>query len=254
MGRPARWRIGRAALWVAAGLVAGMVAVLWTGGIFAEPDRTITKIATVQDKAANTGPKPSMGTKEDPPEGTSGGAGRRPGVKRKTGMTPAGIKVPADTGAARLVVHVAGAVKDPGIVTLRQGSRVHEAISAAGGPQQKAQLDAINLAARVQDGQQLYVPAEGEEPDSEVAGPGTAAGAAAAGAAGTAASGAAPLININTADAAELSTLPGVGPVLSGRIVDWRLEHGAFESVAELDAVSGIGEKMLATLGDLVTV
>jgi competence protein ComEA len=249
-----RWRIGRAAVWVAAGLVAGMVAVLWMGGAFADPERSVTKIDTTQDKPPRADAKASTNGVENPPDDSSAGPGQRPGRAPKAEMTPAGIKKPAAAEAARLIVHVAGAVKDPGVVTLQQGSRVHEAISAAGGPQQKAQLDAINLAAALEDGQQLYVPTEGEEPVNGTPGSGAATGGTAAGSASPSGSEAAPLVNINTADAAELSTLPGVGPVLSGRIVDWRTEHGAFGSVAELDAVSGIGEKMLATLGELVTV
>lgn len=253
-----RWRIGRAAVWVAAGLVAGMVAVLWMGGAFADPDRSVTRIDTAQDKPSRADARPSTSEVEKPPDDSSAGPGQRSVGAPKADMTPAGIKKPAGAEAAKLIVHVAGAVNDPGVVTLRQGSRVHEAISAAGGPQQKAQLDAINLAAALEDGQQLYVPTEGEEPVNGPPGSGAAAGGTSAGsAAGSASpsgSEAAPLVNINTADAAELSTLPGVGPVLSGRIVDWRTEHGAFGSVAELDAVSGIGEKMLATLGELVTV
>lgn len=247
-GHRTRWRIGHAAVWVAAGLVVGMVAVLWMGGMFAEPARTVTKIATNQNE-------PSAPSREETP-GNNGGSLPTTGGKGKK-MTPAGVKAPASPAPEKLVVHVAGAVKDPGIVTLQQGSRVHEAISAAGGPQDKAQLDAINLAATVQDGQQLYVPTHAEQPVNGTAGPGAAGSGTTAAADGTTiggAAGAEPLININTADAAELSKLPGVGPVLSERIVDWRAEHGAFESVAELDAVSGIGEKMLATLGELVTV
>lgn len=253
-----RWRIGRAAIWVAAGLVAGLVAVLWVGGAFADPERDVTRIAAAQDKPSGADGKPSTGREENPPDDSSGGSGQKSGRKPKAEMTPAGIKMPAGSGSTKLIVHVAGAVKDPGVVTLQQGSRVHEAISAAGGPEQQAQLDAINLAATLQDGQQLYVPAQGEAPASAIPGSGVAAGGTAAGSpapgAGPAGPEAAPLVNINTADAAELSTLPGVGPVLSGRIVDWRTEHGPFGSVAELDAVSGIGEKMLAALGELVTV
>lgn len=256
--RRLRWRISRPAAWVAAGLIAGVISVLWVAGAFAEPDRAVTRIDTAWNMPAKDGSSPRETSVEEP-AGNSGAASSAQTTKTpQADLAPAGVRSPAQAGPSMLVVHVAGAVKDPGIVTLQQGSRVHEAISAAGGAQRKAQLAAVNLAAAVEDGQQLYVPERGELPrDGRGAAAPPPAGSAAAPAGpatGGAASEAAPLVNINTANATELSTLPGVGPVLSGRIVDWRAEHGAFSSVTELDAVSGIGEKMLATLGELVTV
>ncbi len=254
--------------------------MLWLTGAFAEPERTVTKIATAGGAAAAAGApggqddsggstgggigNSDSGGSESSGVGNSGGTAGQSERKRKTGAAVAGGRPTATAGSAgeqgdKLVVHVAGAVKDPGIVTLEQGSRVHEAVTAAGGPRNKAQLGAINLAAPVQDGQQLYVPERGEVPANGTAAsgsePATGSGSVSE-ASGNAESGAepTPVVNINTADETELSTLPGVGPVLSGRIVDWRKEHGAFGSVAELDAVSGIGEKMMATLTGLVTV
>jgi competence protein ComEA len=137
----------------------------------------------------------------------------------------------------RLLVHVVGAVRTPGLYRLDDGSRVDDAIRAAGGPKPKADLDAINLAAPVADGQQVVVPVRGR---------GTAsAGAASSGAA-------AGPVHLNTATLEELDTLPGIGPVTAQKILDYRHEHGAFSSVDELDAVPGIGPARLAELKKLV--
>jgi competence protein ComEA len=137
----------------------------------------------------------------------------------------------------RLLVHVVGAVRTPGLYRLDDGSRVDDAIGAAGGPRPKADLDAINLAAPVADGQQVIVPVRGS---------GTAA--AGAGSSGTAAG----RVHLNTASLEQLDTLPGVGPVTAQKILDYRDQHGAFSSVDELDAVPGIGPTRLAELKELV--
>jgi len=151
-----------------------------------------------------------------------------------------------------VVLHVLGAVADPGIVELPLGSRVVDAIAAAGGPTDAADLAAVNLARVVVDGEQLRLPAVGEVV------PGAAGPAGSAGGAGTvggASSGVADgRININTADAAGLEQLPGVGPAIAARIIAWRDENGPFRSVDELTAVSGIGERTLDGLRDQATV
>lgn len=165
-----------------------------------------------------------------------------------------------DASTSRVViVHVAGAVKNPGVVELPQGSRIYAAIDKAGGALPDAALAEINLAEVLADGEQLYVPVAGEEarrPPAGVQSPGTAVGAGPG--AGPAGSGAGPgagpgVVNINTATEAELQELPGVGPVLADRIVAWREEHGGFTTVADLDAVSGIGEVLMSSLAGLVT-
>lgn len=147
-----------------------------------------------------------------------------------------------------VVVHVAGAVAKPGVVQLPAGSRVHEAIAAAGGGTPGADLNRLNLALAVADGQKIHVPREGEEiPAARQEGLGQDGGSGT----GSPAEG---KINLNTAGVEELDALPKVGPVLAQRIVDWRKEHGAFKSVEELDAVDGVGPKMLEALLPLVTV
>lgn len=148
-----------------------------------------------------------------------------------------------------LIVHVAGQVKRPGIVRLVPGDRVVDAITAAGGAGEEADLAAVNLARPVMDGEQVYVPAPGEPPPAPASG-----GAANGGAGGSGAGPGSAVIDLNTADAAALVALPGVGPVLAERIVDWRTEHGRFTSVDELAEVSGIGDKLLGQLRDKVRV
>jgi len=148
-----------------------------------------------------------------------------------------------------LIVHVAGQVKSPGIVRLAPGGRVIDAIEGAGGATAEADLALVNLARPVVDGEQVYVPAPGELPPASASGGG--AGAGAGGGGNGPGDG---VIDLNTADAAALDALPGVGPVLAERIIDWRTEHGRFTSVEELAEVSGIGEKLLSRLRDKVRV
>ena len=130
-----------------------------------------------------------------------------------------------------VVVHVVGQVARPGLVTLPEGARVADAVIAAGGLLGDAATDAVNLAAPVVDGQQVVIGVRGEAP---------------------AADGQSELVALNSADAAELEELPGVGPVLAGRIVAYRDANGPFEAVEDLLSVSGIGERMLASIRDLV--
>src|SRR6478735_10608701 len=156
---------------------------------------------------------------------------------------------PTTSAAAALVVHVVGQVARPGLVRLPAGSRVADAIEAAGGARRGADLSALNLARLVVDGEQVHVPKPGEVVPAAGAGASGPSGAAAGGGAG--APGA--LVSLNTADVAALDTLPGVGPVLAQRILDWRTEHGRFTSVDELGEVSGIGDKLMAQLRPKVT-
>jgi competence protein ComEA len=148
------------------------------------------------------------------------------------------------------VVHIAGAVLQPGVVELAAGSRVHDAVAAAGGESPGADLDRLNLAAVVEDGQKIYVPQSGEPAPVAPGGPGKDADASSNGSAGTSGS----QVNLNTAGVEELDALPKVGPVLAQRIVDWRKEHGPFKAVEELDAIDGVGPKMLEALLPLVTI
>jgi competence protein ComEA len=150
-----------------------------------------------------------------------------------------------------LTVHVVGQVRHPGVLRLPAGSRVADAVERAGGATAHADLSAINLARPLVDGEQVQVPKPGEAV-TPAGGGGAEPGAsrAAPGAAGTANG----LVNLNTASQADLEELPGVGPVLAQRILDWRTEHGRFTTVDELGEVSGIGDKTFAQLQPKVTV
>jgi competence protein ComEA len=150
----------------------------------------------------------------------------------------------ASDSAPPLIVHVAGWVAEPGVYELPAGSRVIDALEAAGGSKRGAELAALNLAAPLTDGQQVLVPraTAAERP------PGTAPPS------GVPATGGAPLVNVNVASAEELETLPGIGEVLAATIVQYREEHGPFTSVDQLMDVSGIGEVTLEELRDLVTI
>jgi competence protein ComEA len=141
--------------------------------------------------------------------------------------------------ARKLVVHVVGAVRDPGLYRLREGSRVDDAIRLAGGPKPKAALELVNLASPVADGQQVVVPLRGSvgaTPGESPGAPGTSGG----------------MVHLNSATLEDLDTLPGVGPVTAQKILDYRTENGAFSSVDELDAVPGIGPATLEELRPLV--
>ena len=136
--------------------------------------------------------------------------------------------------APRLVVDVAGAVRRPGLYRLATGARVDDAVAAAGGGTARADIAAVNLAAPLSDGEQVLVPARG------------AAGAVGAATGNT-------IVDLNSATAEQLDTLPGIGPSTAAKIVAYRRQHGAFHSLAELDAISGIGPSKLAELKGLVT-
>jgi competence protein ComEA len=139
------------------------------------------------------------------------------------------------TTSGQLHVHAAGAVAQPGVVTVPGGSRVTDVIAAAGGPATDADVDQINLAAPVTDGERVYIPHKGET----VAALGTAGGAAAAAGA---------IVNLNDADETALETLPGVGPSTAQAILDYRTQHGRFRSVDDLLNVRGIGPSKLSQI------
>ena len=166
----------------------------------------------------------------------------------------AGSTAAAPTASAAatgvLLVHVVGQVRHPGVVRLPPGSRVLDAVDAAGGAPTSADLNHLNLARVVVDGEQIVVPRPGEVVPAPAGAQGAAAGSVGGGSAGTATG--AP-VNLNTADAAALDSLPGVGPVLSQRILDWRTQHGRFSTVDELGEVSGIGDKLLSQIRPKVT-
>jgi competence protein ComEA len=163
-----------------------------------------------------------------------------------SGQEAEGTPVRVDRGppaagreAPKMYVHVAGAVRRPGLVQLPPGSRVAEALARAGGPARKADLTGVNLAAQVEDGQQVVVPVAGAVPAATAA-PG-AAGPGAAAPAGLKPS-------LGTATLEQLDEIDGIGPTLAERIIEYRTENGGFGSLSELQEVDGIGEKRFETL------
>jgi competence protein ComEA len=138
----------------------------------------------------------------------------------------------------RLVVHVVGAVRRPGLYRLPAGSRVADAVEQAGGAARSADVSLVNLAAPLADGQQVVVPSRVPPAKAVNGSPGSSAPSSP--------------VHLNTASVTELDELPGIGPVTAQKIVDFREEHGAFSSVEDLDAIPGIGPAKVEQLRDLV--
>jgi competence protein ComEA len=168
-----------------------------------------------------------------------GGSGEPVRVERSGlgGSARAGRGGEESGGAGRgeVYVHVAGAVRRPGLVRVPAGARVAEAVFRAGGPGRRADLTGVNLAAQVEDGQQVVVPAAG-------------AAASATGQAGAPAGSTGVKPSLGSATVEQLDEIDGIGPTLAERIVEYRTEHGGFGSLDELQDVDGIGEKRLETL------
>ena len=137
--------------------------------------------------------------------------------------------------AQKIYVHVTGEVQHPGVYMLPIGSRLFEAVALAGGFRKKADQSSVNLARVLTDGEQLAVLATGQNR------------AADSGSAGTSG------VNLNRATAEQLESLPGVGPKLAGRIIDWRTANGGFAHVADLLEVGGIGDKLYAAIKPMVS-
>lgn len=245
-----RWIVPVRSLVVVLAMVAAALGVLWIESAGVQNASAQLAIETggkvaVPPLEASAGTQPSGHGSPDPPEMSSLAAPTPPA----NGALPSSATVTQGV----LVVHVAGAVKNPGVYRVGPGSRVFDAVNAAGGALPAAELAALNLAAPLADGLQVFVPTKEEaakmvpHPGAVLA-PDSVPGSAANSHPGNG------LLNLNTASAAELDALPGVGPVLAERIVTWRTDHGPFASVDALDAVSGIGAKMMASLRDLVTV
>lgn len=224
---------------------AGVVALGWdtfgTGGV-----RPVGSAAAADDGTADGTTTDGSGTDPGTGAGIVTGAGEQApagpggGVDR-SGVAGTGTGTSSDnesgTGTG-VVAHVVGAVREPGLVELPGGARVADAVEAAGGPTSEADLSGVNLARPVNDGEQIHVPRPGEalaasdgtSPEETAGSPGGGNGEA---------------VDLNTADATTLETLPGIGPALAQRIIEWRTANGPFAAVDELDDVSGIGPAVL---------
>lgn len=166
------------------------------------------------------------------------GLGGRPEALPVVAVATTGVMGQSTPTSAELVIHVAGAVTRPGLVRVAPGSRVADAVDAAGGPTVEAALTAINLAAPLSDGMQVVVPSQVVGAGGEVV-------------AGPIDDG---LVHVNQASVSELDELPGVGPVLAERIAAYRDENGPFESVEDLLDVPGIGESKLDAMRDVIAI
>jgi competence protein ComEA len=225
-----RWGITAHHVTVVALLVASamVLAAWWLLRAQPQPVDAVPVTATRQEAAPNASTRASAPEEHEPADAGGGNPDR--------------------SAAADLVVHVAGKVKHPGIVTLPAGSRVIDALQEAGGPRRGVDLSTLNLARALADGEQLLVgvPGTASGRAGQAPSPADSSGGSGAGPGGP--------VNLNTATSAQLEELPGVGPVTAASILEWRDEHGHFSSVEELLEVSGIGEATLADLRDLVTV
>jgi competence protein ComEA len=177
--------------------------------------------------------------------------GAAPAPSASGSTVPGSSAAPSSLPPVTVTVHVAGQVNGPGVYAVPAAARVTDAIVAAGGPSAEADVEQLNLAARVADGERIYVPRKGETlPAASPSGPTSASGGAKAGGTG-AANGP---VDLNTATAEQLDALPGVGPATSAAILTYRSSHGRFRSVTELLEVPGIGPAKLEALRPLVKV
>lgn len=260
--RSTRWGLSPRVLLLVA--VLALVAVVWGVTQFSAAPRA-EQLASPSATAESV---QAVGAQQSPGTQSTAQSGAHPSESAQGGAS----------GDATVRVHVAGAVNNPGVYTLPAQGRTVDAIAAASGAAADADLDRVNLAGTLSDGVQIYVPHRGEtaapaqiQPNGGTAnaGQGNAANGAAQNgasqggtqpqpartltASGSAQKGSSP-VNINTATAEELQSLPRIGPAMAQRIIAWREAHGGFRSVDELDAVPGIGPSMLENLRPLVTV
>lgn len=232
--RGTRWRPSRSATWVLAIVAAlataiGLFTVWWDSpSLQAVPPlpspqnvtaQNVTEQSVTVDDGESAGPVPTAVVAEQPPEA--------------------------------LVVSVVGLVRTPGLVNLHSGSRIADALAAAGGVLDGAETVGLNLAQKLADGDQIVVGAA-DQSGGVSASSSTTAGGTSPAAAGE--SGGAGLVNLNTATEAELDGLPGVGPVTAAAIISWRTSNGKFTDVEQLGEVDGIGPARLAKLRVLVSV
>lgn len=205
--------------------------------------------------AAATGSRPTTGAEPGAASSTAAPVPSAPAASAPASraISAGNSAVTPTTSVASLVVHAAGAVRLPGVVIVRPGSRVDDVVEAAGGATTNAELDGINLAAPVEDGQRVFVPFRGRPPVTVVTGAGDGSVVSPTrGGPGPVAE--TTILDLNTATADQLDTLPGVGPATAGAIIEFRTTSGPFRSVTQLLEVPGIGEAKLARIRPRVRV
>ncbi len=268
MQRGNRWSLSAPAFLAVSVLVLALLGWVVVGALTREEEKTFESeadlLAAIGADSDDLGASARSGsgghTGQDTDMAGDGSDGTGPS-SAELGSAESGLTEPghpevevegSESGAAQLVVYVSGRVKKPGVVTLAPGSRVVEALELAGGPTEDAQLDGTNLARLLVDGEQVHVPG----PEEKVGAPGSdsaiGSGAPSAvvgtgGQTGTQQTGQ-PCIDINSASVAELEALPGIGPALSQRIVEYREANGNYQQNADLRSVTGIGAKIYAGL------
>lgn len=247
----------------AAIIAATMLGLVWhqtntqsSGSSSAAPSSATA--ANTQARSATSGQTPNGASPGTTANGSS--ANNPAGNRSSDGSAESTTGGGATTSQTKVIVHVAGAVISPGLLTLPSTTRVGGAIDAAGGIRPDADMERINLASPIVDGTRIYVPVQGQ-PVPITEGTPAPAAATATGATGAPAGGSVSgagstggLVNLNTATQAELETLPGIGPSMATAILEQRSSVGRFTSIEELKSVRGIGEKRFADLANKVTI
>jgi len=265
--------------------VAAFLAAWWLSPVAAESAGSLTTIGMTAATASPSGAPASKaasasGVASASGAGSASGPGSASGAAAVSGAASARgdssgqeaagtnggtTSAGSPSGSTRsLFVHVSGAVVKPGLVEVDDGARVFDAVAKAGGVTPEAREGGVNLARFVVDGEQILVPRADDPASAGTAATGTAAtgtaatasatgGGSSSGGAVAGPSGSAGKVNLNTATAAELETLPRVGPSMSAKILAWRAENGAFSAIEDLNDVDGVGDKTFESLKDLVT-
>lgn len=261
-----RWRLNRDNARAVLIAVAVCLVAAWAWLALTKPGGDESQSKLVEERGSTASRGVGRGKASDSAKGVE--TGKKPSQESRGGGESGGGSTGGSTGPSSIVVYVSGAVKTPGVYTLAPGSRVDDAVRAAGGLSERAESAGTNLAAQLSDGEHVHVAAAGESAPSGALGPssgsesaggekGSGAKSSGKGAGKKAAPGqkaGAAKVNVNTAGAEELQTLPGVGPATAKAIVAWREENGRFRSVDDLLDVSGIGKATLAKFRDRVSV
>lgn len=260
-----RWRLNRDNARAVLIAVAVCLVAAWAWLALTKPGGDESQSKLVEERGSASASR-GVGRGKASDSANSRETGKKSALESRGGGESGSGSAGGSAGSSSIVVYVSGAVKAPGVYTLAAGSRVDDAVRAAGGLTERAESAGTNLAAQLSDGEHVHVAATGESAPSGALGPSSGsdaaggkegAGASGKGAGKKAAAGqkaGAAKVNVNTAGAEELQTLPGVGPATAKAIIAWREENGRFRSVDDLLDVSGIGKATLAKFRDRVSV